>query len=507
MIQYQTFELNFTAPEPESSHVAVDLTAVFTHDAETVKVAGFYAGGNQYKIRFLPQRAGTWHWQVAGMIQASGDEDCSEAIGGRGLVRASGTHFAYDDSTRYQPFGTTVYALLHQDQALVDQTMASLAASPFNKVRLCVFPKHYDYNHNEPEFYAFQKSTNGWDVNKPCFEFWDHLERRIRELGDHGIEADLIIFHPYDRWGFAKLSEDECQTYLDYLTRRLSAFPNVWWSLANEYDLMNDFEFDWWPKFAAYIHDHDPYGHLLSNHNFIRYWDFANEHTTHCCIQDRTVEEVPLWLRRHDKPVVYDECCYEGNLPHSWGNISAFEMVNRFWKVCVNGGYCTHGETYLNPEEIVWWSRGGRLVGESPARIGFLRELLASLPGPLDPWQASGGLNLDMVRELVASGRAHEIENPFFLALARLDEDELQRLSKLISSIAGHCGEDVFLIYYERQCASQGTLALPEGKNYKVEVIDVWAMTRWTALEHASGTVTVELPGQEGIALLATRVG
>ena len=31
----------------------------------------------------------------------------------------------------------------------------------------------------------------------------------------------------------------------------LSAFPNVWWSLANEYDLLSDFEDDWWFRFAA----------------------------------------------------------------------------------------------------------------------------------------------------------------------------------------------------------------------------------------------------------------
>lgn len=36
-----------------------------------------------------------------------------------------------------------------------------------------------------------------------------------------------------------------------------------------------------------------------------------------------------------------DETGYEGNLPFGWGNLSAFELVNRFWTVCVQGGYCT----------------------------------------------------------------------------------------------------------------------------------------------------------------------
>lgn len=72
-----------------------------------------------------------------------------------------------------------------------------------------------------------------------------------------------------------------------------------------------------------------------------------------------------------------------GNVPFGWGNISGFELVNRIWTVCMQGGYCTHGEAFLNEEEILWWSKGGTLIGESPSRIRFLRELLESLPGPL----------------------------------------------------------------------------------------------------------------------------
>ena len=64
--------------------------------------------------------------------------------------------------------------------------------------------------------------------------------------------------------------------------------------------------------------------------------------------------------------------------------------------------------------------------------------------------------------------------------------------------------EQVYLKYYARHCTSIGALKLPEDKKYKVEMIDVWEMTRTTLLEHASGDVEVKLPGKEGIALLAT---
>lgn len=53
-----------------------------------------------------------------------------------GMVRAVGTHFEYEDGTVFHPFGTTVYALAHQEEDLIRQTLDSLKNSPFNKVRM-----------------------------------------------------------------------------------------------------------------------------------------------------------------------------------------------------------------------------------------------------------------------------------------------------------------------------------------------------------------------------------
>lgn len=65
-----------------------------------------------------------------------------------GRITASPT-FAYADGSLYRPFGTTCYAWAHQGSELERRTLANLAASPFNKLRMCVFPKHYDFNENE----------------------------------------------------------------------------------------------------------------------------------------------------------------------------------------------------------------------------------------------------------------------------------------------------------------------------------------------------------------------
>jgi hypothetical protein len=508
MRQYETFELVLQGKEPEGSQVDVDVTAQFTLGGKTTVVKGFYAGNGTYKVRYYPELAGQCHYEVKGLAAFSGNESCEKAAeGSHGIVRADNTHFRYADQTWFYPFGTTVYALAHQDKALIDQTMETLKTAPFNKVRMCVFPKDYDYNHNEPDYYAFEKKENqAWDVHKPCFAFWDALEDRIRQLDSMGIQCDLIVFHPYDRWGFSKLSLAEALVYLDYLTRRLSAFPNIWWSLANEFDLMEYSDADW-KAIAEFIHSHDLYGHLLSNHNCLKFWDFADKNTTHICLQIKSVDKINDTIEKYQKPLMVDECCYEGNLAHEWGNISGFEMVTRFWKSCVMGGYCTHGETFLNEEEILWWSRGGKLKGESPKRIGFLREIIEALPGPLTfAGNDLGSMTKEKFEAMKASAAPITKENLFTELLFSLPWEEIEKPIANGKQFLGCYKDQAYLQYYDRHCTCVGTLNLPEEGKYNLEVIDAWEMTRTPLLQGVSGKTEFKLPGKEGIAVLALKV-
>src|SRR5690606_13316316 len=114
------------------------------------------------------------------------------------------------------------------------------------------------------------------------------------------------------------------------------------------------------------------------------FYDHSKPWVTHCSIQHQDLSQATTWRKQYRKPVVVDECAYEGNINHNWGNITAQEMTHRFWEGFARGGYVGHGETYLHPEDILWWSKGGVLHGQSPARIAFLRELMEGGP-PLDP--------------------------------------------------------------------------------------------------------------------------
>ena len=79
-----------------------------------------------------------------------------------------------------------------------------------------------------------------------------------------GIEADLIVMHPYDRWGFSMMKAEDDDRYWKYVLARFSAYRNVWWSLANEYDLMHEKTLSDWERYASIICEKDPYHHLRS---------------------------------------------------------------------------------------------------------------------------------------------------------------------------------------------------------------------------------------------------
>ena len=549
MKQYDMMELTFQAPPPKDSQAAVDLTGTFEKDGKAVAVKGFYAGDGVYKIRFLPEEPGEYAYAVAGSClpaPQTGRFNVAAADAGRhGPVRAEGVHLRCADGTWFSSFGTTVYALAHQSKALIDETMRTLSTAPFNKVRLCVFPKHYHYNHNEPDFYPFERKPGAeardfsapmgsavgpgnpsetavndtWDVDRPCFAFWDALEARLMELDAMGIQADLILFHPYDRWGFATMPMADNLTYLDYLMRRLSAFPNVWWSLANEYDLCLAKSLSDWQAIEAFVAENDPFHHLLSCHNCFEPWDFSRPNVTHVSWQSKQLHRVAELMRRYHKPVLIDECRYEGNLPQFWGNISGQEMTARFWRATVQGGWCTHGETFLpgtamgglatktGEEEVVWWARGGLLNGESPARIAFLRRIIEGLPGPLEPLNDGLGFLIGLTDEEVreAVRRMPAARQGFLSRFLVLERNERDKFLTHEYGYAGHCGRDAYLWYKDDQCCAQATLDLPADKTYAVDVIDTWHMSVQRVMTGASGQTTVALPGRPFMAVLAVR--
>jgi hypothetical protein len=402
--QWGPFELSLRGPAGGNPFVDVELSATFTRGGKKVRASGFYDGDGTYRVRFMPESPGEWTYTTASnRPELDGKTGTLTVVkpspGNHGPVRVRNVyHFAHADGTPYFPVGTTCYAWIHQPANREEQTLATLKAAPFNKLRMCVFPKWYAFNRSEPPRYPFVGTPpSRWDLDRFNPEFFRHLETRVGQLRDLGIECDLILFHPYDKghWGFDRMPAAADDRYLRYVVARLAAYRNVWWSLANEFDFMKEKTDADWERFLKVVAEADPYRHLRSIHNGSRLFNHTHDLITHASVQNGSAVadfgRAVLYRDAYRKPVVYDEVKYEGDFEQRWGNLSAEEMVHRFWQGTIAGTYVGHGETYRRPDEVVWWSRGGILRGKSPDRIAFLRKVLEAGPRdgiePIDPWQ------------------------------------------------------------------------------------------------------------------------
>lgn len=474
--KWGVFEIELRGPDHGNPFIDVELSAEFRFEDRKFETLGFFDGDGVYRIRFMPDTEGKWTFQTRSSARSldkiEGLFVCTEALkGNHGPARVKNSfHFAYEDGTKYIPVGTTCYAWIHQEENLIKQTLETLEASPFNKMRMCIFPKSYLFNTNEPVHYPFEGSVDeGWDVTRFNPLFFQHLEQRIIELGKLGIEADLILFHPYDRWGFADMKKSADDRYLRYIVARLSAYRHVWWSLANEYDLMWSKEINDWERFAKIITENDPYSHLISIHNCLQFYDYNRPWITHCSVQRidvyKTAENTDEWRKQWNKPIVIDECGYEGDIDQGWGNIPGEEMTRRFWEGAIRGGYVGHGETYLRTDEVLWWSKGSNLYGSSPDRIGFLRSIMEE--GPKE------GLN------------------PLYVSW---------------DAPAAGIVDKYYLFYYGFNQPRFREYRMNPGVKYKVEVIDTWNMSIEELQGTFEGRFRIELPGQQYMAVRMTRV-
>ena len=256
----------------------VELTVELTPaGGKAAVVRSFYDGpaahgAGVWRTRFMPPSVGQWTWRTH-CTAASSAAAAAAALGGKsgafevvppppgsrnhGPVRArsNGTTFVHADGEPFHVVGTTVYGLAggvwgaNKDEPnRTAETLATLARSPFNKVRMMAFPT--DAQRSAPTWLPYEMSAahpNQTDPTRFNLEFWQRLDGTIGSLQELGIEADVILFNLYSApWplGLSCLGGPNISTYntsndrlfLRYIVARIASFRNVWWSMSNEWN-------------------------------------------------------------------------------------------------------------------------------------------------------------------------------------------------------------------------------------------------------------------------------
>lgn len=470
--QWGVFEIILQGPSSGNPYMDHSFEAAFTHGSQTVTVPGFYDGNGTYKVRFSPDRQGRWTYITLSDLSAlkghKGSFLCVEPTGNNhGPLRIVNTYYLeYTDGSPFYSVGTTAYQWTSVRQSIQEQTIQTLAGAPFNKIRMCVFPKHYSYgNDTEPWMLPFGKQDDENDPTQPNYAYFQNFDKRVEQLMEMGIQADVILFHPYDIWGYFQMGREMNEKYVRYMIARLSAYRNVWWSLANEWDVPSIKDAIDWEGIGSLLQNEDPHQRLRGIHNWYHneshFYDHTRPWVTHVSAQTYLFFNAIRWRNQYRKPLLFDEMRYEGDVPSSWGSLTAREMTSYFWKAGLSGAYGTHGETFRNDAddetEVRWWAKGGTLMGESPERIAFFKQVMEAAPVT------------EMTPMLVSLSGLPVPDN----IPDRVDGTLIENLNNNIYTLFK---EGEYYLTYTADSAQIIELNLSGEKAYALEVIDTWNM-------------------------------
>ena len=467
--KWNVFEITCSGPASSNPFTEIVFSAVFINGSIVDTITGFYDGLGKYKVRYMPAIEGQWNYVTISnnekLKNIKGKFFCTPpSKGNHGPVSVAGTQFSYADGKLFFPLGTTAYCW--ELEPRYEQTLETLKESGFNKVRFMPFP----HSGNSMPIAPFQGTIGNWNFESPNPEFWKFFDKCVTDLEKLNIQAEIILFHPYDRNGFGldKMTPDQSKFYIKYITARLSAYRNVWWSMANEYDLIKNRSLDQWEELSSVLIEADPYNHPKSIHALPGkiYPKSDSKWITHISYQGYDPEHIACMIVIYKKPVILDESGYEGNISDGWGKLSAEECTRRCWVTVTNGGYYTHGESYTsnlqnpfsidNKDGLFFW-KGGVLSGESYKRMHYLKNMM-------DEWLTEPLHNTD--------------------------------------KYTAQAGNNFILTYLGDSLFNHFEMDLPM-ENYKIEIIDTWEMAVISSMTSPGGRVTVNLPSKKYLAISA----
>lgn len=353
------------------------LTAIFTGiegscKGKSIRVPGFWDGGDLWKIRFAPSDAGTWKYETFSAdrkmkgkkgelkVREWSDEEKHSNPVRRGFITVNnsgsrkGRYFTYSDGTPVLWIADTWW----------DWTNSQIKFESFKK--LADTRAEQGYNIGQLFF-----AGNGWgresslldpSFTDPKLEQIRKVEEMIRYANSKGI---TVWIHAW--WSREKINEsigeENTKRWWRYVIHRLHAY-NVIWVLAGEYNMNNygGFPLSFWNSVGEMIKQEDPYDRILGAHPTPPMWgggaeapqwstaeaihvqewlDYNQSQTGHARWCNELIPEIITRAYNMDpaKPVVVTEPWYE----FIEGNPSAMDVRFAAWSAVMSGAA---GHTY-----------------------------------------------------------------------------------------------------------------------------------------------------------------
>lgn len=272
----------------ENPFLEVDLDVEFAAPDGTVRrVPAFWAGGGEWRVRFAPQRTGTYEYRTVcsdetneGLHGREGTLSVEASDGDGGLldrgplsVHEDG-HLAHADGTPFRWLGDTwwmglcdrlewpaEFRRLAADRVEKGFTLVQFVAGLYPDVDA------FDRRAENEAGYAW---TEGFERVRPAY--FDAADERVAWLVKRGLVPCIV-----GCWGYYLpwLGVERTKRHWRYLVARWGAYPVVY-CLAGETDMPfyrsrrpeadAERQRAGWSEVGAYLREVDPYGHPITTH-------------------------------------------------------------------------------------------------------------------------------------------------------------------------------------------------------------------------------------------------
>lgn len=408
----------------------VEVDVLFTApDGCEQRVPAFWAGEQEWRVRFAPRQAGTYRWRtvctdtsntslhgVEGTLTVTPYQGHNRLLQRGGLqVSADRRYLQHRDGTPFLWLGDTWwmglckrlgfpgdFQVLTADRVQKGFTVIQIVAGLY------------------PDMGAFDRRGVN-EAGFPWEQGWARINPRYFDMADvriHWLVKQELVPCIVGCWGYyiGWLGVERMKKHWRYLVARWGAYPVIW-CLAGEV-LMPFYEDhsrppEWheeyqqkirtaWEEVARYVHAIDPYRHPVTAHPSVSARDSLGDevldfdmlqtgHGDRASLPNTVQQVVRSYHRQPTMPVVEGEVCYEGI-----GEASRQEVQRlMFWACWLNGAkgftYGANGIWQVNtreepygpsPHGMAWgdtpWEEAYQLPGS--AQVGMAKRLLERYP-------------------------------------------------------------------------------------------------------------------------------
>ena len=273
----------------DNAYADVDIDAVFTHtDGTSVRLYGFWNGGDEWRVRFSPTKAGVWEYvitcsdtsnaslhNVRGSITATENKGKTE-LDKHGFVKISGNgrYFVYDDGTPFYWLGDTNWQA--PNYVSIDRcnypgcTCGSQFAHEVNdrlSKGFSVYQTYFDSSESDGGGQrSVTKEPSMWQskykkINPQTFT--DKYDKMFDYLSDRGMV--IALGFGVHTLTVGAMKKAELERLSRYLTARYASYPVIW---ITAQEITGEEQFDLWLSSASIVDEGDGYGHPQTAHQY-----------------------------------------------------------------------------------------------------------------------------------------------------------------------------------------------------------------------------------------------